>query len=135
MRIDDPRTSVPGRRGRVLVWTLCLLAGLARAQEPPASQPVPEGEPPPTPVTSRPSGATETGITGISVESIQERMARVEAATDLSESVKAELLALGRQAIEQLNLAATWDLKIADYEKGREEAPQLLEAMRRELAE
>lgn len=110
----------------VAVWP----AGAQEAAPPPATSP-PESQPPAT----QPTEIVESTPTDLAVESIQARLAQIEAAPDLNETTKTELTGLYRQALDQLSLAATWSAKIAEYQRGREEAPQVLEALRQSLAQ
>ena len=50
---------------------------------------------------------------------IEARIRQVEAATDLEEAVKAELLSLYRQTLEHLKVAESWAAKLAQLEQGR----------------
>ena len=105
-------------------------AGEASAASQPESQ-----EAVAAPPTTQPTEIVESNPTDLTVENIQGRLAQIEAAADLPEATKAELLALYRQALDQLTLAATWSSKIAEYQRGCEEAPQVLEAVRQGLAQ
>jgi len=124
-----------GRHWRVLNWGVLAtlaLAFAASAQETPQSesQPSDQGQP-----ATLPAEIPELATAGLAREQLQQRVAQVEAATDLTEAAKAELVTLYKAALEQINLAEGWAAKTAEYRRGREEAPQLLEALRQSVAQ
>ncbi len=116
--------SLPHRLRLCLFSTLAFILPPAHltAQQQPPTQPEPQ-----------PAEVTESSL-DLSAESVQAQIKQVEAATDLPENVATELLSLYRQTLDQLTVAANWDAKIAEYQKGREEAPALLEETRRRIA-
>ncbi|UCG32253.1 MAG: mechanosensitive ion channel [Phycisphaerales bacterium] len=60
-------------------------------------------------------------------------MAQAQAATDLPDTVKTELLGLYRQALEQITVAEGWEAKTKEFEVGRERAPELLREVQARL--
>ena len=139
----------PGRSlGLTVLLTAILLAGCEqkktsqqptkmRPAVPPASKPAPPAsEPAQTqPVTqpaTQPVGAVWTELTA---ENIQAGIAQIEADKDMPEAAKAEALRLCGQALGQIILADNWAAKTAEYKRGREETPKLLQDARDNLAE
>lgn len=78
--------------------------------------------------------ATEVSAT-LTRDEIQAQLSRIEAAAELPEGVRVEAANLYRQALDQLAQAETWSRRAAEFRKGREEAPTLLEDSRRRLQE
>ena len=107
-------------------WLPVLALGLLPA-------PVTGQEQSPEQTESKPAEVAEPSLDP-SVDSVQAQIKQVEAATDLPENVANELLALYRQTLDQITVAADWDAKIAEYQKGREEAPTLLGETRGRVA-
>lgn len=97
---------------------------LAQSQEPP-----PESQP----TQSQPAAPPEAAE--LTVEAIQSQLGTIENASDLAETVRLEAAQLYRQALEQLTLAQSWSAKSADFIKGREATPALLEAARAAVAQ
>lgn len=102
----------------------------APAQEPPSSQPAsaqsqPQASPEQQEALPR-SDEPETTATDLRREAIQDHVTQIQAAGNLPETVKMELLSLYRQALDQLNVAENWETKIREFEVGRERAPELL---------
>ena len=121
---------------------LCVLVALLVAAVPVAglrAQTQPPSEPGTQPAGSvdaaQPTPVAETTTTDLTEERVQALLAEAEAAADLPESTKAEIIGLYQQALEQIRLAANWAAKVDEYRRGQEEAPQLLEAVRQSLAQ
>ena len=128
---------------------LCTLPTTLHAQDAPTSQPTsqPASQPatqpaatqaapePPTPTEVTPTEPTaptvrpeetEATATDVSRDAIQNRLTQIQAATDLPEMVKTEVLGLYRQALDQLGVSESWDQKTRELETGRTRAPDLL---------
>jgi len=99
-------------------------------ETPPATQPTTTQEQ----LTTRPADVGEFASTDLTVEALQARLSQVEAAADLPAATKSTLVDLYRRAVDQANLARTWSSKIEEYQRGREEAPQLLQAVQEQMA-
>lgn len=84
--------------------------------------------------TSAPA-APEISKPVLTVEALQERLKQAEAATGLADEVKAKVVEQYQQALGDLQHAAEWSKKAAEFEKLRRDAPSLLEAIRAELAQ
>jgi potassium efflux system protein len=114
---------------RLFPVMICLLSAvgfehraLAQNEEKPQQKTEPEREP-------------ELTLAGITAEEVQSRIAQVEAATDLQETAKTELLGLYRQALNQITAAENWAARVNEFRKGQEEAPKLLEEAKGRLKE
>ncbi len=121
-------------RGTARVATLLVLAWLmltpARAQDAaPATQPT---ETAPSTQPADPADL-ELNATELNAEDIRARIAQIEAAKDLPDTTKSELLNAYRRALGDLELAGNWAGKAAEYRAETDEAPQLLERVRAEL--
>ena len=110
-------------------FLLVMLLGIGSLGDKAAGQ-----EPPPAQSTGQQEKVGDTDIE-LSVDSVQALIKQVEAATDLAENVKSELLGLYRQTSDQIGVATNWAAKTAEYQKGCEEAPPLLEDKKKRLAE
>ncbi|UCF34208.1 MAG: hypothetical protein JSV78_02670, partial [Phycisphaerales bacterium] len=84
---------------------------------------------------SEPEREKELTLAGITAEEVQTRIAQVEAATDLQETAKTELLGLYKQALNQIAAADNWVARTNEFRKGQEEAPKLLEDVKAQLKE
>ena len=103
------------------------------ATQPSASQPAATQAPESAPAEAKP--LEESAPTDLTPESIRARIQQLESSTEMQDTVRIELLSLYRQALEQLLAFDSWQTKAAELEKGRHEAPALLEAARRRQAE
>lgn len=115
----------------VAALAMLLLRPTVRAQDQPASK---QPEPPPqaTQTVTQPVNAVWTELTS---ENIQAGIAQIEADKDMPEAAKAEALSLCRRSLEQITLADNLATKTAEYKRGREETPKLLQDARDSLAE
>ena len=99
-----------------------------------ASQPATESAPASSqPSTTQASANHEESVATITPEEIQARMASIEASTELPEPMRAQILEIYRQVLEQIASAQTWSSKISEYQQGQSNAPADLEAVQREL--
>ena len=99
-----------------------------------ASQPATESAPASSqPSTTQASANHEESVATITPEEIQARMASIEASTELPEPMRAQILEIYRQVLEQIALAQTWSSKISEYQQGQSNAPADLEAIQQEL--
>lgn len=124
-----PRRPSAGRACLTVLVMALAFAGQARAQDEPATAPA-ESQP-----DSQPADVPETTTTGVTAEEISARTAQIEADGTLSQTARNELLGLYQQALDQINIAQKWSDRAAEYRRGREEAPALLESARAALAE
>ncbi|MGB0717137.1 MAG: hypothetical protein ACPGXK_14755, partial [Phycisphaerae bacterium] len=81
--------------------------------------------------TETPANLETEVAASLSKQDLVNRLATVEAATDLSEEMKAEAMGLYRQAIALLDQAEAWRVKAANYRRGIEETPALLENVKK----
>ncbi|UCF32571.1 MAG: mechanosensitive ion channel [Phycisphaerales bacterium] len=127
------------RRQRPTAWVLVPLAVLplmpaARAQDQ-AAQNESESRKQTSQPATQPAEATKTVPSELTEENLRTLIAQLEAAQDMPEATKADAINLCQQALEQLKVAATWTAMSAEYHRGFEETPQLLEAARQDLAQ
>jgi len=128
------RAARAGRGGLAALAAWCLIVpsagGQTSTQEAPASQPATQPAeapaPPPDRAATQQAVEPETAVTELRRETIQDRIAQVQASTELAEPVKTELLSLYRQALDQLTVAENWTAKIAELDEGRDRAADLL---------
>ena len=80
------------------------------------------------------SPPTQPAAGELSVETIQQQLTTIEQDKSLEEGLKTRLLEAYRQTLGDLQRAADWANKAADFEKVRLEAPDRLEKIRVELA-
>jgi potassium efflux system protein len=140
---------VAGWHARLFAVLLLLGMGLTAAAQDTTSKPAesqPQAEPPPTttqPATTQPAPTPPTETTTVVVaeeaeasttvptrESVQDRLAQIQAAADLTDTVKTELLGLYRQVLDQVTVAENRDAKIKELETGRVRAPDLLKEVK-----
>ena len=69
------------------------------------------------------------------VEAVQERLKQATATSGLPDEVRARAIEHYQQALADLQSAAQWQHKAAEFDKLRQDAPALLEAIRAELAQ
>ncbi len=69
------------------------------------------------------------------VDDARQRLARAEAATGLADDLKAKVVEACRSAVTDLEAAAEWQRKAAEFDKLRQDAPALLESIQAELAQ
>lgn len=90
--------------------------------------------PSPSPTTKPAGPGPEDEGEGASIllqrQSVQDRIAQIQAATDLPEATKTELLGLYRQTLDQLTVVENWEAKIQELQSGRERAPDLLKEIK-----
>ncbi|UCD28268.1 MAG: mechanosensitive ion channel [Planctomycetota bacterium] len=111
----------------VLLWMMLYNSSAIFAQEVPASQPSTSS------ATTQPTAIGETAISEITGETIQARISQIEATTEISEQDKTEILGLYKKAAEQIELTKNWRTQIEKYERGRQEAPDLLIEVRKRI--
>ncbi len=78
--------------------------------------------------------ATSAAPTELTPDALKERIAQVEGATDLPDTVQVELIDLYRKTLDLLTQLATSDAQIAEFEQGRQEAPELIQSARARIA-
>ena len=127
LRVHPPcLRNKPGMRSLLLVaWIVSLMAWpatAARGQDSGTTQPA-----------VQPEAATDVAGAELKLEDVEARISQVEAATDMEEAVKAEVLGLYRQALEHIQVAETWAARIAKFEQSRQGAPAELAGIRERL--
>lgn len=127
MKLVEVNAVRPCRHSVFALLCLLVMAGFAvraLAQEEIDRQP-----------TTQPSDVAEPVPTGVTAQTVRDRISQIESAADLDDTVKTELLDLYRQAFDQITSAENWEQKVLDYRAGREKTPELLESAKRRLAE
>jgi len=120
--------------GPVVMTLAMLLRPAVGAQDQPASNQAEPAQQTAQPA-AQPAESVGTVSTELTKENIQTLIGQIEADKDMLEAAKAEALSLCRQALEQNSLADNWAAKTAEYKRGREETPNLLQDARNSLAE
>lgn len=118
--------------GVLVLGVLVARTDAAPQTPPPATQPATQ---PTTTQAAEPDDAVTEAATEITTSEIETRIAQVESASDLDDAVRAELLSLYNQTLDQLQLIDTWRTKTTEYRTGREQAPAHLDQARSALAE
>ncbi|MHC4234018.1 MAG: mechanosensitive ion channel domain-containing protein [Planctomycetota bacterium] len=103
----------------VLLWLTLAVAVSAQAQDTPTSTPA----------------VQETGKPALTTDAVQQLLQQAEGAAGLPDEVKAKVLEQYRQALADLERAADWSGKAAEFKKLKRDAPALLEAIGAELAQ
>jgi potassium efflux system protein len=125
-------------RGLVTLVGALALTLAARGQDapPPATQPAetpaPETQPATEPTTAPTTAPAETQPavelpTGmLSTAEVEQRISMIEAATDLADNVRTELLSHYRQTLESLRRTAAAEAAASEYRQRREQIPERL---------
>lgn len=119
---------------RLYLACLCAGLGMAAAFTSAVAQDAPATQPTATAPSSQPTVPEETMAGEDTVDTVNNRIAQVQAATDLQEKVKAELLGVLGQTKDQLSLAASWATKREDYERRIANVPASLETAKQRLS-
>jgi len=72
--------------------------------------------------------------TALNPDLIQANLKQIQAATDLSEEAKTKAADLLNQSLQQLEIAAQWTAKAAEFENARVTAPEALQTIQAELS-
>ncbi|TWT41847.1 Mechanosensitive channel MscK precursor [Phycisphaerae bacterium RAS1] len=67
-------------------------------------------------------------------ESVQQQLRQAEGSTEFGETLKAKLIDAYRQTLLQIESAATWNAKAAEFQRLKQEAPEQLALVRARLA-
>ena len=87
------------------------------------------------PVCAQPPAAQRNDLDGLTVETLQQSIDKIQESREIDEATKASVLALYREALQDVLLAATWETKVREFDQVARSAAEEIAQAKASLAE
>lgn len=120
--------------GAMIVGLLAVSPASFAFGQPPLPAEAPLADDLPAAVEGPPPAEGESALPRLTPERVQERLVRVDAATNLDPATKEKLHGIYKQALDQLRIAAKWETNARTTEAARQQDPQDIAKLKAELS-